>query len=60
IIKEFEIPISSECENVLTVRWLTPPIDVVTGYFVEAMISQEDRYLPTRAIDVTRKQFTVY
>jgi hypothetical protein len=60
IVKEFEIPISSESENVLTVKWLTPPIDVVTGYFVEAMISQENRYLPTRAIDVTRKQFTVY
>ncbi len=60
IVKEFEIPISSESENVLTVKWLTPPIDVVTGYFVEAMISQEDRHLPTRAIDVTRKQFTVY
>ncbi len=60
IIKEFELPINSESENVLTVKWLTPPIDVVTGYFVEAIISQEDRHLPSRAIDVTRKQFTVY
>ena len=60
IVKEFEIPISSEKENVITVKWFTPPIDIVTGYFVEAMISQDDRQLPTRAVDVTRKQFTVY
>jgi len=60
IVKEFEVPISSESENILTVKWLTPPIDVVTGYYVDAIISQGDRHLPRRAIDVTRKQFTVY
>ncbi len=60
IVKEFEVPISPESENILTVKWLTPPIDVVTGYYVDAMISQDDRHLPRRAIDVTRKQFTVY
>ncbi|MHA1864608.1 MAG: glutamate-cysteine ligase family protein, partial [Candidatus Thorarchaeota archaeon] len=60
IVKEFEVPISSESENILTVKWLTPPIDVVTGYYVDAIISQDDRHLPRRAIDVTRKQFTVY
>ena len=60
IVKEFELPLSSDSENIVTVKWLTPPIDVVTGYYIDAMISQDDHQLPRRAIEVIRKQFTVY
>jgi len=60
IVKEFELPISEDRENVLRVKWLTPPIDVVTGFYVDAVISQNGHHLPKRALDVTRKQFTVY
>jgi hypothetical protein len=60
IIKEFELPLSSDKVNNLKVKWLTPPIDVVTGFYVDAIISQNDHHLPKRALDVTRKQFTVY
>jgi len=60
VIKEFELPLSKDSESVLTVKWLTPPIDVVTGFIVDAVVSQNGRDLPRRAIDVTKKQFTVY
>jgi len=60
IVKEFELPISTDKESVLKIKWLTPPIDVVTGYYVDAVISQNGHHLPRRALDVTRKQFTVY
>ena len=60
IVKEFELPISADSENVLRIKWLTPPIDVVSGYFIDAVISQDGHHLPRRALDVTRKQFTVY
>ena len=60
IVKEFELPLSADSENVLRVKWLTPPIDVVTGYYVDAVISQNGNHLPRRAYEVTRKQFTVY
>lgn len=60
IVKEFEIPLTGERENNVSLKWLTPPIDVVTGYYIDAMISQNDRDLPTRALDIVKKQFTVY
>ena len=60
IIKEFEIPLSPNKVNSVKVKWLTPPIDVVTGFYVDAIISQNDHHLPKRALEVTRKQFTVY
>lgn len=60
IIKEFEIPLGSEKESVLKVKWLTPPIDVVTGFYIDAVISQNGHQLPGRAIEVIKKQFTVY
>jgi hypothetical protein len=60
VIKEFEIPLTSEKVNMLTVRWLTPPIDVVTGYYLDASILQSGRPLPNRALEIIVKQFTVY
>jgi hypothetical protein len=62
IVKEFEIPLDSATSGgqVVSVRWLTPPIDVVTGYYLDAVLMQGDRPLPSRAILVQRRQFTVY
>ena len=60
IVKEFEIPLSMNKTNSVAVKWLTPPIDIVTSYYLDAEISQDDKQLPGRAIDVVRKQFTVY
>ena len=60
IIKEFDIPLSNQKKNSVSVKWLTPPIDIVTGYFLDAEISQHGRPLPHRAIEMVKKQFTVY
>ena len=62
VIKEFEIPLDSATsgEQVVSVRWLTPPIDVVTGYYLDAVLMQGDRPLPSRAILLQKRQFTVY
>lgn len=60
IIKEFEIPLSNQKKNTVTMKWLTPPIDIVTGYFLDAEISQHGRPLPHRAVEMVKKQFTVY
>ena len=62
IIKEFEIPLPDPDAktNVIKVKWVTPPIDVVTGYYVDAIILQSGRPLPSRAVDLARRQFTVY
>ncbi|TFG33976.1 hypothetical protein EU527_05830 [Candidatus Thorarchaeota archaeon] len=60
IVKEYLIPLSSEKNNSISIKWLTPPIDVVTGYYLDAEISQDSRLLPNRAFDVIRKQFTIY
>ncbi len=62
IIKEFEValPDSSSKTNVVRVNWVTPPIDVVTGYYLDAMVLQSGRPLPSRAVELVKKQFTVY
>ncbi|MFW9956033.1 MAG: glutamate-cysteine ligase family protein [Candidatus Thorarchaeota archaeon] len=60
IIKEFDIPLSNQKKNTVSMKWLTPPIDVVTGYFLDAEISQHGRPLPHRAVEMVKKQFTVY
>lgn len=60
IVKEYQIPLSANQINSISVKWLTPPIDVVTGYYIDAEISQNNTLLPGRAIDIVRKQFTVY
>jgi hypothetical protein len=62
VVKEFEIPLDAEIsgEQSVSVRWLTPPIDVVTGYYLDAIMMQGERPLPSRATRVQRRQFTVY
>ncbi|MFX1484256.1 MAG: hypothetical protein ACFFCP_13835, partial [Promethearchaeota archaeon] len=62
LVKEFVIslPKPESKHNIIRVRWMTPPIDVVTGYYLDAVIIQEGRPLPARAVDLIRRQFTVY
>jgi len=62
IIREFEVPLPDPGlkTNMVNVKWITPPIDVVTGYYVDAVILQSGRQLPSRAIELVKRQFTVY
>ena len=60
IAKEYNIPFTPDLHNSISIKWLTPPIDVVTGYYLDAEISQNGKPLPGRAVEVIRKQFTVY
>ncbi|MFX1605216.1 MAG: hypothetical protein ACFFDD_04860 [Promethearchaeota archaeon] len=62
IVKEFEVPLPDPDAktNIIKVTWITPPIDVVTGYYVDAVILQSGRPLPARAVELVKRQFTVY
>ncbi len=60
VVKEYHIPLSNDKSNLVSIKWLTPAIDVVTGYYLDAEISQNDHALPKRAVEVIRKQFTIY
>ncbi len=62
VVKQFQLPFpdSSAETNVIRVRWITPAVDVVTGYYVEALILEGGKALPDRAVRQDRKQFTVY
>jgi gamma-glutamyl:cysteine ligase YbdK (ATP-grasp superfamily) len=62
VIKEFEIPLPDpEAKtNIVRINWVTPPIDVVTGYYVDAVVLDSGRPLPARALEMVKRQFTVY
>jgi hypothetical protein len=62
LVKDFTIPFPDlkSRQNTIKIRWMTPPIDVVTGYYIDAVIVQGGRSLPARAVDLIRRQFTVY
>jgi hypothetical protein len=62
VVKEFEVPLpdSDAATNVVRISWITPPIDVVTGFYVDAVILQSGRPLPSRAVELVKRQFTVY
>ncbi|MHA2379696.1 MAG: hypothetical protein ACXADS_10475 [Candidatus Thorarchaeota archaeon] len=62
VIKQFQRPFpdSSAESNEVKIRWITPAVDIVTGYYLEAVILQAERALPDRAVSQDRKQFTVY
>ncbi|MFW9787269.1 MAG: glutamate-cysteine ligase family protein [Candidatus Thorarchaeota archaeon] len=62
VVKEFEVPLPDPDakKNVVRINWITPPIDVVTGYYVDAVILQSGRPLPSRAVELVKRQFTVY
>jgi hypothetical protein len=62
LVKEFTVPLPDpkSIHNTVKIKWMTPPIDVVTGYYVDAVMVQSGRPLPARAVDLIRRQFTVY
>ncbi|MHA2084662.1 MAG: glutamate-cysteine ligase family protein [Candidatus Thorarchaeota archaeon] len=62
LIKQFEIPceefVDGKCE--ISVGWTTPAVDMVTGFYLYATLLQAGRALPSRAVEQTRKRFTIY
>jgi len=62
VVKQFEIPFPDMQGNEFEaqVKWLTPPVDVVTGYYLESIIEQKGKPLTKRAVEQIEKQFTVY
>ncbi len=62
LVKEYIVPIPKpeSKQNTIKVRWMTPPIDVITGFYIDAVMVQGNRSLPARAVDLVRRQFTVY
>jgi hypothetical protein len=62
VMMEFRIPVqTSNTLNFETrVGWLTPPVELVTGYYLEAVVSVDGRALPSRAVSIEERQFTVY
>ena len=61
-IKEFDVTLDSGKSDNQTViiKWMTPPIDMVTGYYLDAILLQGERALPSRAVEIVKRQFTVY
>jgi len=62
LVKEFQVPLPNPDlkMNIIKINWLTPPIDVVTGYYIDAVVLQSGRPLPARAVELVKQQFTVY
>ncbi len=59
---EFHIPFDTVDNGVFQteIDWTTPPVDVITNFYLDVVMSQYGRQLPSRALDVEKKQFTVY
>ncbi len=62
VVKEFMIPVtgSESADFKRTLSWITPTVEVVTGYYIDALLLLGGTPLPSRSIDVVRKQITVY
>ncbi len=62
VVKEYEIPFPSinSKTSIIKVKWITPPIDMVTAYYIDAAVLQSGRPLPARAVELVKRQFTVY
>ncbi|MHA2423730.1 MAG: hypothetical protein ACXAEF_03025 [Candidatus Thorarchaeota archaeon] len=65
VIKLFEIKLMdmkkrSDGDYEAEVQWTTPTVDVVSGFYLEALVEQKGQILPDRAVNQTPKQFTVY
>ncbi len=59
---EFHIPFDTLNDGILhtEIDWTTPPVDVITNFYLDVVMSQYGRQLPSRAFEVEKKQFTVY
>ena len=62
VVEQFNLPVlkADELRYEANVLWHTPPVEVVTGYYLEIVVLQAGRPLPARAIIQTPKQLTVY
>jgi len=62
VVKEFKIPVitSSGVGFEYAVKWITPVVDLVTGYYTDASILADGKALPNRAVETAQRQFTVY
>ncbi|MGY5861957.1 MAG: hypothetical protein RTU09_06245 [Candidatus Thorarchaeota archaeon] len=61
IVKEFRLPIPEpETEFKSEVRWTTPQLEAITGYYLDATIIQGEISLPARAVKCEEKTFAVY
>ncbi len=62
IVKQFKASLSDvdSGEEEITFQWTTPPVDMVTGFYLDAVVTQDGKTLPDRAVRQDRKQFTVY
>ena len=62
IVKEFKASLSDQDagEEEIMFHWTTPPVDMVTGFYLDAVITQDGKMLPDRVVRQDRKQFTVY
>ncbi|MFW9850407.1 MAG: hypothetical protein ACFFF4_14840, partial [Candidatus Thorarchaeota archaeon] len=65
VVKLFEIKITDmkrrdDGDFEAELPWTTPSVDVVSGFYLEALVEQKGQILPDRAISQTQKQFTVY
>lgn len=65
VVKLFEVDARSiskkkDGEFEIEIPWTTPSVDIVTGFYLEALVEQKGQILPDRAVEQTPKQFTVY
>jgi len=62
MVKEFKIPlvIGDRIDFQSSLKWTTPLVEIVTGYYLDVLILADGRALPSRAVDIAEKQFTVY
>jgi hypothetical protein len=62
IVKQYKASLSGADagEKEIIFQWTTPPVDMVTGFYLDAIITQDGKPLPERAVRQDRKQFTVY
>jgi hypothetical protein len=62
VVKEFRIPVitSGGVGFEHAVKWNTPVVDLVTGYYTDASILADGKALPSRAVETAQRQFTVY
>ncbi len=62
IVVDFHLPFTPDAAGLMetTVKWTTPPVEVVTGFYLDVKITQQERILPDRAISQEEKKFTVY
>ena len=61
VVKEFRLSVpKSDTEFKSKVRWTTPHLETITGYYLDATIIHGEISLPARAVKCEEKTFAVY